>query len=144
VHHGIWSPDRPATLKLIGDAGEHLVAYELTKRGVRSATGVLEGAPYDIVADFGHGLFFTVQVKTTAAPKAYGRTITPAYEFTCLPADRTAIDIFAFVALDKSKVLFKLACEHPRSTLRLSPLSFGAESDASIDAVLLDLYNRMK
>lgn len=144
LHHGPWATAAKSITTLIGDAGEHLVAFELAKRGIRSATGVLEGAPYDVIADFGGGLFFTVQVKTTSCAGVFGHAATPAYCFTQLPTDFKAIDLFAFVALDRRRAIFELAGSKATTSRRFSIHTFDQESDESIDRVLLHLYNRMK
>lgn len=132
---------------LIGSAGEHLVCFELAMRGVMACCNVVPGAPYDVVADFGGGVLFTIQVKTaghTVAKAKRGRTA-EEYRFKKLSSVSSAVDAYAFVSLSQQAVVLELP-ERIKGDVRVfaSEASFAARAGRSIDELLPVLYSRVK
>ena len=141
ANFGPWAANN--TTILIGDAGEHLACYELAKRGIRCTNNVIEGAPYDIIGDFGSGKLFTVQVKSCSAPVASGNAITPAYNFRFPYLDVLAVDLLAFVALDVKAVYFTFLKDLPRSDKRFTERGFYDLANQTTTETLLKLYKSM-
>ena len=128
---------------MTGDAGEHLVCFELLTRNIRATCNVMSNASYDILADFGDGLIFTIQVKTTNYVNNNNNT--EAYNFTNIGKSKKSCDIVALVALDIKKVVFLTydkitACGHKS----VQKTIFISLADTSIDLELESLYARIK
>jgi hypothetical protein len=138
THFGPWAT--PNTTTLIGDAGEHLTCFELAKRGIRCATNVMEGAPYDVIADFGQGKLFTVQVKSCASAVLSGNGTNPSYMFTFDNLKLPAVDLLAFAALDIQKVCFMPSKFSNTKSKRFSAISFADIADHTSDENLIKLY----
>jgi len=128
----------------LGDAGESLVCVELLVRGIKAACNIMAGAPYDIVADFGRGIVFTIQVKTTSGPCSSKNSRTPGYRFSSTANSKNACDIFAYVAMDNRRVVFEMADRLTDSHSRgFSVDDFNRRSITSLDEVLLKMYDRV-
>ena len=52
---------------IVGKAAEFLVCYDLSLRGVRANLSPFEGAPYDVIGEYG-GVMAKVQVKGASKP----------------------------------------------------------------------------
>lgn len=140
IEFGPWAPKNVSVL--IGDAGQHLACYELARRGIRCATNVLEGAPYDVIGDFGSGRLFTVQVKSCASPVMQGNSITPGYHFRFADCDRKAIDLFAFVALDRKLTMFVRNNDKQTKNKLISEHEFIQTAETVTRKTLLDFYSQ--
>lgn len=99
----------------LGKAGEHLVCADLLKQGYEAYLSD-QGLPYDVVIDI-DGDLKRVQVKTSKAPKSFGKYHNNIYRFSLrrtgksrygkekrMPADDA--DYIAFVFLDIMKVQY--------------------------------------
>lgn len=124
---------------LRGDLGEHLVCVELLSRGVRCGLNVMQGAPYDVIGDFGNGKIFKIQVKARAGEAGRDR-----YNFKCDISTLKTCDVIAYVALDCRKVVFALSDDSNSASLSANKSTFSLLARESIDKVLNDLYERLK
>jgi hypothetical protein len=126
---------RPANTYISGASGELLTAYVLTRVGLHATLVDAKGP--DIWCRTQDGSIFTVEVKTAIAPTPRGVGKPRSYSFQV--PDRQA-DIFAFVALDKERVLFKLPDSLPTyTTVRINPEEFEIRNVlASLDFILAD------
>jgi hypothetical protein len=110
----IHDPSSETTAIQQGQAGEFLVAFELSLRGF-SVSMAAPGLPYDLIADDG-ATSLRVQVKICASPKREDRHVDPTYVWT-LKRGRSAgvtqryhrddIEVFVLVALDVRKICFQ-------------------------------------
>ena len=95
----------------VGQAGEHLVCFDLLLQGLRVSVSAA-GLPYDIIAGDEERLY-RVQVKTTAAlPRDIGKTRL-VYRFGMRHAkgarkryEADSVDVFAFAFLDRRLVAY--------------------------------------
>lgn len=88
---------------MAGQAGEYLTSYILIRAGLQVVPVDVYGP--DLWCRYPDKTVKTVEVKTATIATKQSKTHTmPSYAFTL--GDRSA-DIFAFVALDKERVLFK-------------------------------------
>ena len=142
AHFGPWA--QPNTAQLIGNAGEHLTCFELSKRGIRCAANVMESAPYDVIADFGQGELFTVQVKSCASAIIEGNGANPSYVFTFDKLKLAAVDLLAFVAIDAQKVCFMPSKFLTTKSKRFSAISFVDMADRTSNENLIKLYESYK
>ena len=133
-----WKNDGAIGL-LRGDLGEHLVCVELLSRGIRCGMNVFQGAPYDVVGDFGNGNIFKVQVKSRTGK----RNRNGSYDFGCEIAQLAVCDVMAHVGLDIRTVLFCLTSEIKSASLRANRAKLRALADGSIDRVLDALHKRL-
>lgn len=141
--------------RLCGHAAEHLVCYDLAKRGVCAVSNPIEGAPYDIVADY-NGVLIRIQVKGTISPKlnhSY-RVLTgtgevkkypnrPKYRFHVKQNQLRSVELIAFVAVDLGTIVYRKAEDIGATT---SEVHVGVEQmqsgcDAAISRLLSDLDN---
>lgn len=132
------------TPEMIGKSGEHLVCFELSRRGIRCACNVIEMSPFDVIGDLGNGKLFTIQVKTTACATRDKKreNDTPSYKFAGLPIKRDRFDVFAFVGLDKRIVMFEIANYVNGSSRSFPSPTFAEIAEGSINRVISDLYGK--
>jgi len=123
---------------MAGQAGEFLTTYLLVRAGLQAIPVDVYGP--DIWCRFPNGAVRTIEVKT-AQSVSYrlrgGRRPSYAYH-----VPRREADIYAFVALDKERVLFKLPEDIPKyTTIRLSPEEFSIRNIQDSLSLLIPDYN---
>ena len=143
------------TSRFCGQAAEHLVCYDLAKRGVSAVSNPIEGAPYDIVADY-KGFLIRIQVKGTIAPKTSHsyKMITstgeirkyparPKYRFHVKQSQLNCVELIAFVAVDIGTILYKRTedISETSSEIRVGVEVMQTGCDAAISRLLSDLDN---
>jgi hypothetical protein len=127
----------------VGLAGEYLVCFELTRRGVLACNNIIASAGYDVIGDYGRGRLIKIQVKTVSAPASKDAYPAPEkwYKFKGLASAIACCDVFAFVALDIGGVVFeRVATHHGGDNRGFSINSFKARMGRSIDEVLMSFY----
>jgi len=136
-----WNPSN-SPAPFLGDAGETLVCSELLTRGIRATFNPMSGSPYDVIADFGNGQIFAIQVKTTSGVATITGGKTATYRFSSSEGSRVSCSIFAFVAMDIKAIVFELT-EDFRQSRTFSVDLFKRKAETSIDDCLCTLYSRM-
>lgn len=122
----------------IGKAGEHLVCFDLIKRGYVAYLSE-QGLPYDVILDTGDKLY-KIQVKTTREPSDITQRVkaTKRYLFHVKRCGKKQnkeyktndVDIFALVGIDKM-VIGYLPADKVKQTMFFLP-----EGDKPIRSVL--------
>lgn len=94
---------------ITGHACEHLVCFDLAKRGMRVLSNPFEMSPYDIIAEH-EGKLIKIQVKGTSKPTAKvnsEKRVSMTYRFNYDPVRMEHCDLVAFVSLDKETIIYK-------------------------------------
>jgi hypothetical protein len=119
----------------MGQAGEYLVAAEITAKGYVCLTTPPK-VKYDLVADVDDQLI-KIQVKTVRLPRKASKTGKLVYEFT-LKKDRKKgseyhkddIDGFALVAFNQRQIAFIPRTDKTSINFRVHGVSYGQQASA--------------
>lgn len=131
---------------ICGHAAEHLVCYDLARRGLSAASNVFEGAPYDIIADY-NGNLIRIQVKGTQRSYLRRRQRKSCvweklyYKFSINESQIKHNDIIAFVAADLETIIYKHASEIAKTP---TGVTYAVDvMQAGSDAALLELLSNL-
>lgn len=120
-----------------GTAAEYLVCFDLALRGLHAVPNVFEHCAYDVVAD-ANGRLLKIQVK------GLRRMYRNCYQFdmradgrfgrTKEDRERTydSVDLFAFVAIDQMKIIWRHATNVNTTTVRFTPLAMAQGDDEAL------------
>lgn len=121
---------------VVGKAAEFLVCYDLSLRGVRACLSPFEGAPYDVIAEYG-GKMVKVQVKgASRATSAYNEGRANRYRWYNKESNAIA-DLIAYVALDVGIVVYEVPAKKlPKNrNMSLAQIQKSEKSESALASV---------
>lgn len=140
----------PGTLRVgnvfNGFVAETLVQYRLLSFGYNVFPCAGQGE-YDLIADI-DGIFVRVQVKSALPEKARSGRGSPRYNFFAsrglhkVAYAEGIVDIFAFVARDLERIVFKAAHEVDKTAVHIPPEIFTKEHEIETLKTSMDCLRR--
>ena len=138
------------TTRACGHAAEHYVCFDLARRGLTAVGNPIEGAPYDVIADY-NGHMIRVQVKGTIKPtnkvntrKRIDKVYTWSkdyYSFHVKESQLAHVDLLALVALDTQTIIYLKPSDVKKTAAYISIPEMQSGSDDALLDVLSKLDN---